>query len=143
MNLFLDCEFNSFGGELISMALIDEAGVEWYRSLGCANPHPWVAKHVMPVIGIQPVEQNSFTLSLAMFLDRYDSVHIIADWPEDVAYFCRALLTGPGGRINTPPLTLEIRRDLDAESEVPHNALYDARAIRTKYFSFTTNQGQR
>jgi hypothetical protein len=33
-------------------------------------------------------------------------------------------------RINTPPLTMEIRRDLDAVSEIPHNALADARAIK-------------
>jgi hypothetical protein len=24
MNIFIDCEFNGFGGELISMAMVDE-----------------------------------------------------------------------------------------------------------------------
>jgi hypothetical protein len=35
-------------------------------------------------------------------------------------------------RINTPPLTMEIRRD-DCPSEFPHNALADARGIRKFY----------
>lgn len=29
MKLWIDCEFNGFGGELISMALIDEEGRHW------------------------------------------------------------------------------------------------------------------
>ncbi len=37
MNLFLDCEFNGFGGELISMALVDEHGLFFYEVLEC--PH--------------------------------------------------------------------------------------------------------
>lgn len=36
------------------------------------------------------------------------------------------------------PLTIEIRRDLDAvASAVPHNALEDARAIRDHYLYLT------
>jgi hypothetical protein len=29
----VDCEFNSFGGQLISMALVTEHGDEWYMQL--------------------------------------------------------------------------------------------------------------
>lgn len=61
------------------------------------------------------------------------AVQQIADWPEDVAHFCNFLITGPGTRIDTPPLTFEVRRDLDAVSKIPHNALEDARAMRLKY----------
>lgn len=144
MRLFVDCEWNNFGGELISMALVSECGQEWYRSLGCANPHPWVAEHVMPVISIEPCsERNEFVLSLGMFLDRFEEIHVIADWPEDIVFFCQSLITGPGGRINTPPLRMEVRRDLDAVSDVPHNALSDARAIKDVYFSLPQNQGLR
>ncbi len=143
MKLFVDCEFNSFHGDLISMALVSSEGHEWYRSLGCDNPHPWVAEHVMPVIGIDPCERVSFVLSLALFLEQFSAVHIIADWPEDIAYFCQSLITGPGGRVDTPPLTMEVRRDLDAVSAVPHNALADARAIRDLYLSQLQRQGLR
>ena len=52
------------------------------------------------------------------------------DWPEDIEHFCAALICGPGMRINTPPLTMEIRRDLNGASQLPHNALADAKANR-------------
>ncbi|WP_312800030.1 hypothetical protein [Pseudomonas sp.] len=130
MNLYVDCEFNSFKGALISMALVDEYGSEWYEVLGCDNPDPWVAEHVMPILNKDPVSMTEFQSSLAGFLSQYRNIHIIADWPEDIAHFCESLITGPGYRLNTPPLTMEVRRDLDAESALPHNALEDAKAIR-------------
>lgn len=129
MRLWIDCEFNEFRGELISMALVDEHGREWYRSLGCSKPGAWVAQHVMPIIGIEPCSLSDFQRSLADFLAAYDSVHIVADWPEDIAHFCNALITGPGFRLSTPPLTLEVVR-VEASSALPHNALADARGIR-------------
>ena len=60
---------------------------------------------------------------------RFDTIHIIADWPEDISHFCNALLTGPGTRLNAPRLTMEVCRDLHGDSKIPHNALEDARAI--------------
>lgn len=130
MNIYIDCEFNEFRGELISMALVDEAGREFYEVLPCAKPGAWVAEHVMPILGKPSVTFGQFQLSLCQWLCVYDSIHIIADWPEDITHFCQSLIAGPGMRINTPPLTMEVRRDLDAVSELPHNALADARAIR-------------
>lgn len=128
--LYVDCEFNEFQGELISMALVSESGREFYQVLHCESPGAWVAEHVMPILGQEPVSNTWFKYHLSEFLAQFESVHIIADWPEDIAHFCQALITGPGYRLNTPPLTMEVRRDLDAVSAIPHNALADARAIR-------------
>ncbi len=134
MRIWIDCEFNEFRGDLISMALVAEDGREWYRVLPCPNPGSWVAEHVMPLLGAEPVSRGEFIRSLHGFLKRYNSVHIIADWPEDITHFCQSLIVGPGERIDTPALSMEIRRDLDlVESTVPHNALYDARAIRDSH----------
>lgn len=133
MKLFIDCEFNSFKGELISMALVDEQGVFFYEVLPCADPHPWVAEHVMPILEKKPITLAKLQFRLMAFLSHYDSVHLIADWPEDIQHFCETLITGPGERLNTPPLTMEIRRDLDCVSHIPHNALADAFAIARKY----------
>jgi len=47
-------------------------------------------------------------------------------------HFCESLITSPGNRLNTPPLTMSVFR-FDATSELPHNALADARGI-AKYF---------
>jgi len=130
LRLFLDCEFNGFKGELISMSLVSEMGHEWYEVLPCENPIPWVKKHVIPVLEKKPVEDMSnFQWRLYEFLKQFDSIHVVADWPEDIAHFCTSLLTIPGERLNTPPLTLEVLR-VDSVSEVPHNALSDARCIR-------------
>jgi hypothetical protein len=133
MKLFIDCEFNEFKGDLISMALVDEQGVFFYEVLPCPNPGAWVAEHVIPILEKKPIRLDQLQSRLQAFLSHYDSVHLIADWPEDIKHFCDALITGPGMRINTPALTMEIRRDLDAVSRIPHNALADAFAIRTKY----------
>lgn len=130
MRLWIDTEFNSYQGELISLALVAADGREYYESLGCKNPHPWVAENVMPVIGKEPIPRRQAQLFLQGWLAQFPSVHIVADWPDDITYFCAFLITGPGMRLDTPALTMEIRRDLDAVSKIPHNALEDARAMR-------------
>lgn len=130
MNIYIDTEFNEFQGELISMALVSESGEEFYEVLPCANPGPWVAENVMPILGQQAIPKESLQVKLQHWLSQFARVHLVADWPEDIQHFCAMLITGPGMRLNTPSLSMEIRRDLDAHSELPHNALADARAIR-------------
>lgn len=130
MKLFLDCEFNEFKGDLISMALVAEDGREWYEVVPCDNPGAWVAKNVMPILGKPALpDKAALTSSLFIFLRQFDTIHVVADWPEDIAHFCEALIVGPGYRIDTPPLTMEVLR-IDAPSALPHNALADARGIR-------------
>jgi hypothetical protein len=133
MRIWIDTEFNEFKGDLISMALVAEDGQEWYEVTYCENPGQWVAQNVMPILNKDPIPKIEMQTGLSLFLSRYPSVHIIADWPEDIAHFCNLLITGPGYRLDTPPLTMEIRRDLDAVSLLPHNALADARAIMRKH----------
>ena len=50
MILFIDCEFNEFKGELISMALVSEDGKEFYEVLPCKNPGDWVKENVLPIL---------------------------------------------------------------------------------------------
>jgi hypothetical protein len=129
MRLFIDCEFNGLKGELISMALVSEDGREWYEVLPCDNPVDWVAENVIPILGKPAIPIEDMQRSLQLWLAQFDTANIISDWPEDIKHFCEALITGPGTRINTPPLVMEVLR-VDADSEIPHNALYDARGIR-------------
>jgi len=131
MNLYLDCEFNEFRGALISMALVADDGREWYEVVPCKKPGAWVAQNVMPVLGKTPLPNpKKLSVSLAKFLRKFDRVHIVADWPEDIAHFCDALIVGQGEMIGTPQLTMEVRFDIDtSESAIPHNALADARAL--------------
>ena len=133
MRFWLDTEFNEFRGALISMALVADDGREWYEAIPCKNPGPWVAQNVMPIIGKTPLRDRlELALSLRDFLRQFETVHIVADWPEDISHFCNALIVGPGQRIDTPPLSFEVRRDLPNTADIsliPHNALEDARAL--------------
>lgn len=135
MRLWIDTEFNEFRGALISLALVDEVGREFYEVLECKKPGPWVAANVMPILGQAPIPMPLFQRRLQAWLSLYPFIHVIADWPEDIEHFCCALIAGPGQRINTPPLFMEVRRDLDATSQLPHNALADAKANRLAHLA--------
>jgi hypothetical protein len=136
MKLFLDTEFTKFNGDLISMALVSEEGDEFYevvpfRHLMC---HPWVLDNVIPVLQKEENTYERFQTKLRQYLNRFDEVEVIADWPEDFYHFSRALLTGPGEILGVNcRITMTLERRLDYQSELPHNALEDARAIRTGY----------
>lgn len=134
--LFLDTEFNGFGGELISIGLVTEAGQEFYAVLQCDQPEPWVAEHVMPFLGQAPITRSELQAQLQRFLFQFVRCDIIVDWPDDIRYFCELLITGPGNAIKHPPITFTLDRRLSSDgSEVMHNALSDARAIMADYLS--------
>lgn len=139
MRIFIDGEWNSYGGELISLALVAEDGRSFYEVLGCENPDPWVTENVMPKLAKPWIVMQSLQPQLEYFLNQFDSVHIIADWPEDIMWFCKVLVTGPGTRLDTPPLTMQILR-VDTVSKNPHNALADAQALRDWYVSVDMNE---
>lgn len=133
MKLWIDTEFNEYRGALISLALVAEDGREWYGVRFCDDPGWWVMEHVMPVLGQVPERDAALRSTLATFLAQFDSVHIISDWPGDIAHFCNFLEYAPGERIGPDSMTFEVRRDLpdtSTTSSIPHNALEDARALR-------------
>ena len=132
--LYLDTEFNGFGGALISMALVPEDATipEFYRELDMREQlHPWVKDNVVPHLMLVPCTRHEFQQALAEYLWRMGDCVIIADWPDDIKYFCDSLITGPGMCINMlHNIRFELDFGIDYESAVPHNALHDARAIR-------------
>ena len=133
MKIYIDTEFNEFDGDLISMALVAENGDEFYEVLDLPSGvvyGNWVQEHVVPLLEKDSVEVDVFQYKFQKFLNQYSNIHLIADWPDDIKYFCKMLITGPGLSLNHPPITMEIRSNLSsADSKVPHNALHDARAI--------------
>ena len=134
MKIFIDGEWNSYNGDLISLALVPEIGEHFYEVLGCDNPDPWVAENVMTKLGKNQITMPEMQEKLEVYLSQFESVHIVADWPEDIMWFCKVLITGPGTRVNTPLLSLEVLR-VDTVSMNPHNALADAGALRAWYLN--------
>ena len=57
MRYFLDAEFNGFGGELISLALVPEQDglPPFYEAIRCDAPTDWVAENVIPVLETRPL----------------------------------------------------------------------------------------
>ena len=143
MRYFLDCEYNGFGGALLSLALVPEdGGEELYLTFDCEGPiHPWVERNVVPYIGNVPealklpiMDRRQSAEAIAMYLGHDDSPEILVDWPSDIELFCGLLSFAPGKMVVVPELVFRLIQTgsfSPAEnSAVPHNALHDARALR-------------
>jgi hypothetical protein len=143
MRYFLDTEYDGFGGKLLSLALVPEDGSEeLYLVLDEPVTDPWVERHVVPYFDAVPEGMKSPRLprsqaadALARWLAHDGSAEIIADWPEDLAQLAMLLVTGPGEMRPVPGLVLRYVPlhgfSTAANSAVPHNALHDARSLRT------------
>lgn len=76
----IDTEFNEFGGDLISLALVDIDYPDkkpFYEVLECRHPGEWVAVHVMPILNKPAITTAVFRRLLAGFLAKYSAVHIV------------------------------------------------------------------
>lgn len=147
--LFIDCEFNGFGGALISMALAASDGHNWYGILPLpAVLDPWVAQHVIPVLDTRSADiiastPAQFRSSLYAYLGRYDNPTIIADWPSDLVHFHLQLL-GESHALTFPyPCATVLDLSLDARGKIPHNALSDSIALRVAHGQSKTQRDQR
>jgi len=142
MRYFLDTEFNGFGGQLISLALVPEYDdQEFYVVLPLPEDvEPWVLLHVVPYLqhvpaGLyQALSRAEAAMHVAHYLAGDNDPVIVADWPEDIAQFCMLLLTGSGEIAPVESIRFEFMRtpgfSSAVNSAVPHNALHDARALR-------------
>lgn len=147
MRYFLDTEFDGFGGALLSLGLAAEEGEDYYVVIQPLpeEPSPWVARHVMPYLFQVPqaldnrLDRAAAAHDLASYLRADPDPVIVADWPEDIALFCRLLLIGETDLVDVHNLTFEFRRtpgfSTARNSRVPHNALHDARALRDFYLA--------
>ena len=143
MRYFLDTEFNGFGGDLLSLALVPEDGAdEFYIILNCeVGLLPWVEQNVVPFLDHVPaslqlprLSRRDAAIGVSHYLAMDPEPLILADWPEDISQFCNLLMTGPGEMVPIPPLSFQLLPlggfSTAANSAVPHNALHDARALK-------------
>lgn len=131
MNLYLDTEFNGFGGELISMAIVAESGERFYEVLPLPIIiYPWVYVNVIPHLDKSSVSTPKFKFLLWDFLGKFKSPIIFCDWHEDAVHFFK-MLSGPdyATSISYECSLQLLTGDTYSNSKVPHNALSDAIAL--------------
>jgi hypothetical protein len=135
MGLFLDTEFSSFGGQLISIAIVSDDGDEFYavRHLP-TKMHPWVRENVVPVLAQDPEDDTSIKRRLVAFLNRQKGQPIYADWPEDFTHLLYLLCEPNGFRYDVGDLEMHLVRGIPTEPDIPHNALSDARALMKGFY---------
>jgi hypothetical protein len=131
--LYLDTEYNGFAGPLISIALYWPGGEEdFYEVVEVpADPIPFVAQHVIPILRKEPVGYDLVKAGLRSYLMGIEEPHFIADFPEDIMHLC-AMLCGPNGeQFNIPRYTMEmvVTPDLSPHWPDRHNALADAHGL--------------
>ncbi|WP_421666959.1 hypothetical protein [Pseudomonas veronii] len=157
MKLFLDCEFTQLNRDtkLISLALVSEAGHEFYAGFtdtylvgDCSD---FVILNVLPQLNLAAhghtlVEAQS---SLLAFLsDLEGPLEVCSDAPEwDWDLFCQLAYVDhrwPGNVANRPTNLIVLFRHLEADDidnvtlpELPHHALLDARLLAHLYRRLT------
>jgi hypothetical protein len=140
MTLFLDTEFNGFNGPLISLALVGDDGDEFYGvRRPPRRPHPWVKANIIPNLNQAPQSDVLLRGLVAAFLHAHKGEPIIADWPLDFAHLLSFMcvddrLFGPGS------LLMRLVPQEPLLSEIPHNALSDARALMAAWANTTRLQ---
>jgi hypothetical protein len=146
MRYYLDTEFNEFGGDLMSLALVRDDGESLYLVYPDLEEYgSWVKENVVPILWSipSPITGMAYKLEdhkegayhIQEFLHGDPHPVILTDWPDDIRYFCQAIITGPGMMINTGPSIVFQMVRVDAypttlEDAVQHNAWWDAMALR-------------
>jgi len=130
MALYLDTEFNGFGGKLMSIGLVsNHSGREFYGVLPLSDKiHPWVQEHVVPYLLVESEPWVELRYRLYHFLKIHEHETIYADWPADIEHLMSLLYEDNGMSFN---LQLDIRliQSGKLKPDVPHNALSDAKAL--------------
>ena len=135
---FIDAEFNGFGGDLISLAAIPESddAPPFYEAVDCPQPVEWVQANVLPIMQTNPRSFAEVAHLWSTYLASDAEPLLVADWPEDIAHAARLLTNGSIARSIGSRVRFELLATSDFHSEMrsqlPHNAYYDALALRKR-----------
>lgn len=152
---YLDTEFNSFGGSLLSLGIVRHDDPDDHLYLVVPNldieriraeesMDPWIEENVIKNLYCLPPDAHFITAPsyqwgahLSDFIYRGNEItQVMVDWPSDAMDFCKLLMTGPGQAVPMLNQThVTILRHIDVypttlPDAVQHNALWDAMAIR-------------
>lgn len=147
--LFLDTEWaDDLGRELVSIALVDQAASEFYAE---RNPLPAGNEFARQVLyprllrGDYALSEERLVLALSSFLLRYDNPRVIATHANDFELLDRLLERAEARPVYAPELRfsksllecirVEFARSPDLQTK-RHNALIDARVLRSAYLAW-------
>ena len=150
MIFYIDTEFNGFGGDLLTLALVSEnlSVPSLYLARDDINTdelEPWVKDNVYPIIDLPsakptmiPIENFGGRIAAYLKSQAPDGeITIVADWPDDIRYLMMTLIAGPGMMVNLKQLDMCLRRcepwPTKLLGQTQHNALCDARALRALF----------
>lgn len=144
----LKTKYNGHEGALLVMCLLRDDNTVMHVGLRDNASIPldeWVAVNVAPVITACPITptwltQKELQGALREFLGGDENIVIVTDWPDDVAYFCRLLITEPGKMLapikEIPRITFKIERldiyPTEVEGAIENNCYWDTFALRHK-----------
>jgi len=143
---FLDCEFDSHGGALLSMALVTDYNRSLYITTNEQPKDPWVIDNVVLKLDdystidtlALSIPVNKVGFYLRSFI-RDKSPLIVADSPVDIGRLCQAISTDPDGNWQStdyPSMTFLVENvdcyPTTLKDAIQHNAWHDARALRQK-----------
>lgn len=111
---------------------------ELYLVYPCYEPVEWVRENVIPHLyktdNYIKCSISTFGSMIQNYLKDDPQPTIIADWPDDIRYFCECLITSPGNMVAINNLVFQMIRvnayPTSLEGAIQHNALWDARALR-------------
>lgn len=151
MKFFIDCEFDGFKGELISLAVVCENGSSIYLvNKDIFETSLWVSENVMPILYKCPVFAwkvglDEFGMLIYTFIEEqleaeeYSHPVIISDWPADIRYFCEVIEYEGGRMIPLQTATFAFARinsyPNNIKGAIQHNAWWDAYCLKEKYIN--------
>ena len=132
--LYLDTEYNGFGGQLISMALVpvtnnNLVSQPFYEVMELPDSiDPWVKINVIPKLRKEPVNNIMFRTKFQRFIFEFVNPIVVFDWYEDFVHFCNQLKGYDYSSSLNYPFRAHHVCGLPSikENENTHNALYDA-----------------
>lgn len=135
MQLFIDCEFDVPTDQLLSMALVSLDGKQiFYEVIDATATDPWVIDNVVTCYNKAPISKQQFIEAFDKFIERFSSIELLCDHPNDAYYFIKWSIKEKGEWFRKP-FTIVVDDDLSAKASVIlHNALEDAKAIRLSWF---------
>jgi hypothetical protein len=155
--IYIDCEFDGHGGELLSMALVRENGRSIYLCIADKPDllDPWVEENVWPLVHARlPVGRTVAFVEdwgqlIRSFLGPMRSPVIVSDSPVDIWRFCETVSTGSNGEWKStdfPRMTFEVHNvdcyPTTLSGAIQHNAWWDAMALRHKLLCDTDRSPQ-